>query len=298
MPSVDSEIDRLYQVPLAEFTAERNALSKRAGGQAAEIRALQKPTVPAWAVNQLYWKERRVYDELIERADDLRATHNATLRGRRTDLRGASRAHEEAFETALKTTLTLLGESGHAVTDATRQAIATTLRALPGDEPTGRLTRQLEPRGFEMLAGAAAQGRVRPATPEAKPSREVKAPREAGAPAATAAAAKAAAARLAAARDAATAAARAARDAEHVVRREEFEAARAAREAEKAVRRVTEAEEALQQAESQLAEAKRAAAAAEKARDAATKRAGKAADELKAARDEEDAAKKKVDALT
>src|SRR5688500_5633651 len=68
MPSVDSEIDRLYQVPLAEFTAERNALAKRAGGQSAEIRALQKPTVPAWAVNQLYWKERRVYDELMERA--------------------------------------------------------------------------------------------------------------------------------------------------------------------------------------------------------------------------------------
>ena len=291
MPRVDSEIDHLYQVPLAEFTAERNALAKRAGSQGAEIRALQKPSVPAWAVNQLYWKQRRIYDALIERAEDLRATHNATLRGKRTDLRGASRAHEEALETALKATLALLAESGHPATDATRQAVATTLRALPGDEAPGRLARQLQPRGFEMLAGAGAQGRVRPAPRESKPERE--APESTSKPEQ-----KKAAALVAAARQAAAAAARATRDAEHVVRREEFEAARAAREAEKAVRQVTEAEEALQEAEAALAEARRAATAAEKARDAAQTRAARAEQQLNAAREEEEAAKKKLDALT
>jgi hypothetical protein len=284
MARLDADIDRLYQLPLAEFTAERNALAKRAGGQAPEIRALQKPSVAAWAVNQLYWKKRGVYDELMERADDLRATHEATLRGRRTDLRGASRAHEEALEAALKATMTLLADSGNPATEPTRQAVATTLRALPGEEPAGRLTRQLEPRGFEMLAGGAAKGRVKAAAPAPKPAKPAREPRN------TDQGARAAAARLAAAREAATAAARAARDAEHVVRREEFEAARAAREAEKARRRLADAEEALSQAEAEVEEAKRAAAAAEKARDAAQSRAATAAEQLTAARTEEQAA--------
>jgi hypothetical protein len=291
MARLDAEIDRLYQLPLAEFTAERNALAKGAGGQASEIRALQKPSVAAWAVNQLYWKTREVYDELMERADDLRATHEATLRGRRTDLRGASRAHEEALEAALKATMTLLAESGNPATEATRQAVATTLRALPGDEPAGRLTRQLEPRGFEMLAGPSAKGRVKAAAPAPRPARPARQSRGKDQDA------RAAAARLAAAREAATAAARAARDAEHVVRREEFEAARAAREAEKARRRLAEAQEALSQAEAEVDEAKRAAAAAEKARDAAHSRAAKAAEQLTAARTEEQAANAQLKTL-
>src|SRR3954454_2778965 len=126
-PKSDPEIDRLYQLPLADFISARNALAKGAGAGAAEIRALQKPTVPAWAINQLYWRRRKVYDELIARAEDLRATHLAAARGKGADLRGASREHEQAVEAALKATLALLAEDGQPVTDATRQAIATTL---------------------------------------------------------------------------------------------------------------------------------------------------------------------------
>src|SRR5688572_4164960 len=213
MSRLDADIDRLYQGPLADFTAERNALAKRAGAQAAEIRGLTKPTVPAWAVNQLYWQNRPVYDRLIERADDLRATHTAALRGQRTDLRGAGRAHEEALEEALKAVLALMTASGQPVTDATRQAISTTLRSLPGDEPPGRLSRQLEPRGFEMLSLAATPGRVHPAATapktapsEGKKDREKEGKRDDKA-------ARAAAARIAAAREALAAAARAVRDA-------------------------------------------------------------------------------------
>jgi hypothetical protein len=291
MARLDDEIDQLYQLPLAEFTAERNVLVKRAGAQAPEIRTLQKPSVAAWAVNQLYWKRREVYDELLGRANDLRATHEATLRGRRTDLRGASRAHEDALEAALKATMALLVESGNPATEATRQAVATTLRSLPGDEPPGRLTRQLEPRGFEMLAGSGAKGRIRAAAPAPKAAKPAKAGREENQ------GTRAAAARLATAREAAAAAARAARDAEHVVRREEFEAARAARDVEKARRRLADAEDALAQAQAEADEAKRAAAAAEKARDAAQSRAAKASERLTAAREEEQAANKELKAL-
>jgi colicin import membrane protein len=293
MASVDAGIDQLFQGPLGEFTAARNALAKRAGDRAADVKGLQKPTLAAWAVNQLYWQRRAVYDDLVDRAADVRATHQATLKGQRTDLRGASRAHEEAVDRAFKATLTLLSEAGQPVTDATRQAIATTLRALPGDEPPGRLTRQLEPRAFDALAGLSVQGRVRPPAPAGgrpgppAPARAKGSPDAAG---------KEAAARLQAARDAWEAARRDARDAEHVVRREEFEIARTLREMEKHERRVREAEEALRQAEADLAEARRDAERARTAHADAGKRASEAAAALKAARRREEAAQRALKA--
>src|ERR687898_2136141 len=114
-PKSDSPIDRLYQVPLGEFIAARNALAKETGEAA--IKTLQKPSLPAWAVNQLYWRHRGVYDEVTARAEDLRATHVATQHGKRADLRGASRDHEAAVDGALKATISLLGEEGHPITD-------------------------------------------------------------------------------------------------------------------------------------------------------------------------------------
>jgi hypothetical protein len=287
MARLDTEIDRLYQLPLTDFTAARNALARREAGSAADIRALAKPTVPAWAVNQLYWKERPVYERLLERAADLRSTHNAALRGRRTDLRGASRAHDEAFDEALKATLALLSAEGHPVTDATRQAIATTLRALPGAEPPGRLTRQLEPIGFQTLGIPAPEGKVRPPAP--KPKAEPGGARGADA------AERERAAVMASAREALAEASRAAREAEGVVRREQFESARASRAAVKALDRVTDAEAAVREAQASLEEARKAASAAERERDEARARGDQAAEQLKDARKAEQAARKALD---
>ncbi|MEP6594233.1 MAG: hypothetical protein ABJC51_11100, partial [Acidobacteriota bacterium] len=58
---LDAEIDRLYQLPPEEFTAARNALAKSAGTEAAAIRQLAKPPLAAWAVNQVYWQQRDLY---------------------------------------------------------------------------------------------------------------------------------------------------------------------------------------------------------------------------------------------
>src|SRR5262249_50436158 len=129
--------------------------------------ALTKPAVPAWAVNQLCWKDRDTWNELAAAADNARAVNRAVLAGRSGDVRSANKVHEDAVEKALKSTLSLLTEGGHPVTDATRQAIATTLRALPGDEPSGRLTRPLQPGGFEALAGLSVATGSRPANARA-----------------------------------------------------------------------------------------------------------------------------------
>ena len=82
MPKLDAELDRLFQLPLNEFTPERNALAKRAGSEGGGIKALTKPPVAAWAVNQLFFKDRDRYDALVEAANELRRTHKAVLEGK------------------------------------------------------------------------------------------------------------------------------------------------------------------------------------------------------------------------
>jgi hypothetical protein len=277
--SLDSEIDRLYQLPPNEFTAARNDLAKRAGPQAGDVRKLPKPPLAAWAVNQLHWNERQTYDDLIEAAGALRAAHTAVLSGKRGDLRFAGKEHDEALERALKRTLALLADAGHPVTDATRNAVAQTLRALPSDEPPGRLGRTLSPGGFEMLAGITVKGRGASArAPKSAPAR----------PAMKAATQKKPDAdderRQARAREEAAAAAKALREAEHDARRAEFEAARATRAAARAEEALADARATFDAARTRLAEAEADAKAAQKAQQAADRALGHAAHEVDAAR--------------
>jgi hypothetical protein len=278
--SLEADLDHLYQLPPSEFVAERNALAKRAGADGADIRALPKPTAPVWAVNQLHWQQPDIYRALIESAENLRATHKAVLGGKKGDLRAASRTHEEALERALKATLAIAAEGGHAPSDAVRQAIGVTLRALPAGDPPGRLRQALQPGGFEMLAGLPSGGRVVPgptARTAAKPAPQ-KADRR-GQPAKQID--KAAVARARRALEVAT---RSLSAAEHAARREEFEAARAAREAEKVQRRLVRAREAIAEAQGELEDAQREMTAVQKKLDVARSRAVAADEALEAAR--------------
>lgn len=298
--AAQDEVDRLYQLPLSEFTGARNALAKAAGKDGASLRQLAKPSVAAWAVNHVYWQHRDVYDSLVGAAEEMRQAHAAALSGRKADLRATGRAHEAAVEAALKAALRVLADAGQPATDSTKQAIATTLRALPSDEPPGRLTRTLQPGGFEMLAGinVSPSGGTRAPTSGRTPRREAAAitpSRAARERAATPAAKRASPKALARAKEAVTKATRALRAAEHAARREEFEAARAAREAEKASRSLGAAREALEAATRAAEEAEREAEAAERQREAAVRRAEQAEAILAAARRDAEEAQRALD---
>ncbi len=148
------EINRLYQVPLEEFTAKRNELLKNATGAAKhEIRELQKPTLPAWAVNQLYWKRRKMFDRLIEAARKLRVEHGRQLAGKAAEVDVAEGRHREALRAASDEIRSLLKAAGEQDTPATMIAVSETLQGLPGRDDHGRLSRPLKPQGFEALAG-------------------------------------------------------------------------------------------------------------------------------------------------
>src|SRR5262245_22840428 len=133
--SFDADIDALYQLPLNEFIAARNALAKRAGAAAPAIKALEKPNAPAWAVNQLYWARRGVFDRLAKAAEQLRAAHTARLAGKSADVARAEDAHRVAREAAVREARTLLKDGGDAATPATMTAVTETLDSLPWAEP-------------------------------------------------------------------------------------------------------------------------------------------------------------------
>src|SRR5829696_4766182 len=78
--------DRVYGLPLDEFTAARDALAKdlRKGAHraAAEwVKALRKPSGPAWVVNQLARTQASEAKELEESATALRQAHERLLEG-------------------------------------------------------------------------------------------------------------------------------------------------------------------------------------------------------------------------
>jgi chromosome segregation ATPase len=164
--AIDEEIDRLYQLPLPDFTAARNALAARAGARAAEIRRLPKPNVAAWAVNQIYWHRSKIRDRLETVSRRLREAHAHQLAGKRVDIAAAEAAHRAAVTAAVAEARELLSRAGDGATAATVQAVSETLETVVWHSLDGRLSRPLKRTGLEALAalkGGTLTGAGRPA---------------------------------------------------------------------------------------------------------------------------------------
>jgi len=168
MARADDKIDELYQLPLDEFTPARNALAKELGDGG--IKKLEKPNVAAWAVNQLYWRERKLYDEVIKTGGQVRTAYKQKLAGKAADVRAVEVFHDEAMRRAKDAIRRILADAGNKGAEAVMMPIAETLDALPTDDSPGRLTRPLRRTGFEALQGVtiAARPKAAPATIERK----------------------------------------------------------------------------------------------------------------------------------
>ena len=163
----DDPIDQLYQLPLDEFTAARNALAKETGDSA--IKKLEKPTLPAWAVNQLYWRQRKLYDEVIKTSTQVRTAYKQMLAGKSADVRAVETFHAEAMRRAKDAIRAILEEAGNTASDAVMTPVTETLDALPTTDEPGRLTRPLRRTGFEALQGVTITAKARPIVPKAEP---------------------------------------------------------------------------------------------------------------------------------
>jgi hypothetical protein len=165
-------VEVLYRCKLSDFVAERKRLAdelKGAGKKelAARVAKLGRPSVSAWAVNQLWWQERELFTLLLAAAARVKKGE-----------RDASREHRELLGQLRERAATLLQDAGNAASDTTLRRVATTLSALAASggfepDPPGALAADRDPPGFEALEGMLALApSAKPAlAPSAKPAR-------------------------------------------------------------------------------------------------------------------------------
>jgi hypothetical protein len=256
----DAAVDRLYGLPREEFVGERDALAKqlRADGhrdEATAVKALPKPTVAAWAVNQAVRSQKRAARDLWKAGDALSAAQDAVLAGKGSGakLREASERERAAVETLVDAARGLLGASGGDLSETTIERVRETLHAgaidpdARDDVAGGRAARERAPQGL-FGAGAdvfAVEAPTRAAKAEPKAKTKVE-PKSKARPKGDNAAARTREREESAQRKREEAAAR---------KREREQAAARERELKVATERVVKAQRALAQAEERSAKA-------------------------------------------
>jgi hypothetical protein len=181
---VEDAVAGLYRLPLAEFVAGRDQLARqlRAAGDreaARRVAALRRPSISAWAANQLAQAAPHAMAELLEVGAALQQAQQDALAGQAgaaRRLRSTSAQLRAAISRLSQRAETLLARAGHAASDATLARLAATLQAAAtGDQPTraalaeGRLARDLDPAGFGLLVEEAAPADAAPMPPAAAP---------------------------------------------------------------------------------------------------------------------------------
>jgi hypothetical protein len=148
---VADPVDELFSLPLEEFTAARNRLAKEHG---AELREIRKPTVPAWVVNQLARRHANLVSRLVDAGEEQARALKAGA-----GMREAQVAERKAIAELVRKARAILEGSGRKATTPVLDRIASTLAAGAQTDAgrkallAGRLTEELQPAGFEALAG-------------------------------------------------------------------------------------------------------------------------------------------------
>jgi hypothetical protein len=186
------EVDDLYGLPLEQFIPQRGARTRALrnegeGDEAARVGKLRKPSVAAWAVNQLVRTRRKQVAELFDAGDAAQQAQADLLAGRGDAalLRDASRRERETVESLLEAARGLLSANGHELSPTTLERVADTLHAAALDpgareqvEP-GRLERELRHVGVAVGGAIGAASPVARAEPEKKASEAQRAARAA-----------------------------------------------------------------------------------------------------------------------
>lgn len=172
----DDAIDDLFRGPRESFIEARNALASRllvAGRSSAaeRVRALRKPSVSAWAVNQLWWFHREAYDALHAAGAEL-----AELQRSGASIAGqpANEARRAALDSLRNAATDVLRSAGHGTSIATLRKISQSLEAsaaggsFGAHARLGRLETDLSPPGFGQVLQFAPESDAAPALREAR----------------------------------------------------------------------------------------------------------------------------------
>ena len=158
----------LYGLPLDEFTTARNRLAKeltKAGDrqEAERVKALRKPSAPAWLVNQLVRRRKKASNDLLRAGERLRRAQEKALGGSgRSALEKAVSAERQAVENLVTAAREIAGESGVKASDANLARVQSTLHAVSLDDEVreafegGEMVEGHEATGIDALALMAA----------------------------------------------------------------------------------------------------------------------------------------------
>jgi hypothetical protein len=163
MDNLDDALDALYGVAPEEFVSERSRLAKalKQDGHiedAKAIAAVRKPTVAAWALNQLSRRHRRKTDLLLDVGHRLRTAQAGALAGaKRDEFNRARTAERKAVAELTRKAEELLNDRGSASSPVLNQ-ISQSLRAaavsVEGREllARGRFSEPLAAEGFDLIS--------------------------------------------------------------------------------------------------------------------------------------------------
>jgi hypothetical protein len=120
MAAAEERIDALYDLEPEDFVPARDQLVKDLRAEkdregAKEVKALRRPTVTAWALNQFVRRHREDAEALVRAGRDAAEAQERAISGDKADkdaLRGALRARHEAVQRASSLTHAILDERG------------------------------------------------------------------------------------------------------------------------------------------------------------------------------------------
>ncbi|HWE07936.1 MAG TPA: hypothetical protein VG325_01200, partial [Solirubrobacteraceae bacterium] len=160
------DIAAVYHGPLDGFVARRTALTKQLRRSdpeaAATVGKLRKPSVSAWAIDQLAVVRPDLVTELLAAGADAGRAQRAVADGAGSAeaLGVASARVREALDAAVNGATDVLERDGHATGEETARRIRTTLQAAAGGSSEervaawrGTLDRDLAPAGFGAPEG-------------------------------------------------------------------------------------------------------------------------------------------------
>jgi hypothetical protein len=157
--TLDEALDDLYGADPGEFVAERKRLArelKDAGdaGAADAVAKTRKPTVAAWALNQLARKQRRDVDLLLDAGHRLRQAQEGVVGGAdRAAFEQAQKTERDALRRLTQHASELLGGASSQALSQISSTLRTAAVSEEGREllARGRFTTPLESEGFDVF---------------------------------------------------------------------------------------------------------------------------------------------------
>jgi hypothetical protein len=169
VPDLDEALDELYAASLDDFVDTRKRLAKALKDEghsddAAALAATRKPTVAAWAVNELARSRRKDVDSLLDAGHRLRRAQAALLRGEGASEFAAARKAQQSAVAKLGRVAqgALAKNASRAVLD---QVTGTLEAASVSDEGRDLLARGRFEKPFTETAGFDALTAFAPAAP-------------------------------------------------------------------------------------------------------------------------------------